>query len=86
MRSTTGFECYGKFDLGRDANSANALFDSLKGSPADREDWVLQLELMEVRNGLPTDIRILNCSLPELTENCRTITKEIFKILNLKEI
>jgi hypothetical protein len=41
------------------------------------------MELMETVNDLPLNIKMISCSLDELTENCRLITKETFNIINL---
>jgi hypothetical protein len=39
----------------------------------------LQIDLMETRNDLPTNIKVLGCTLEELAENCKVITKVVFK-------
>ena len=39
---------------------------------------------METNRGLPLNVQVISCTLEELAENCKTTTKEIFKLLNLK--
>jgi hypothetical protein len=41
---------------------------------------------METKNGLPVNMQMIGCSLEDLAENCKIITKETFKLFNLKEI
>jgi hypothetical protein len=84
MKTTDGYEQFGKFFIGDNKDAAYRIFDSLLGND-DVNDDILQLDMTEMTNGLPVNIRVLNCSLEQLTENCRIITKEVFKILNLKE-
>ena len=45
---------------------------------------MLTIELVETVNELPVNLHILACTLEELTYNCRIITKEAFKLHNLK--
>jgi hypothetical protein len=39
---------------------------------------------METRDDLPVNLKLITCTLEELAENCKLITKEIFKINNLE--
>ena len=86
MKTAHGFESFGRFWIGNDRQFANTLFSMLKGSPSLQENDILHMDLMETRNGLPVGLRVINCTLEELTANCRTITKEAFRLLNLEEI
>lgn len=84
IKTATGFEKYGKFFIGEDATTANTIFKSLKGSEEPNEKNLLQIDLMEIRNQLPLNVKLLSCTLDEMTENFRIITKEIFKRYNLQ--
>jgi len=42
--------------------------------------------LMEVKEGLPMNMEVLYCTLEELGENIKTVTKEIFKYVTLNNI
>lgn len=86
LRTTAGIECYGQFYLGNEAGFANRLFKKLKGHDHVDDGNILQLELMELANGLPLNIKMLSCTLEELAENCRIITMEIFKHRNMQDI
>jgi hypothetical protein len=42
--------------------------------------------LREINRNLPFDIQMIHCTLDELADNCRLITKNQFKKINLKEL
>jgi hypothetical protein len=81
-----GYECFGKFFVGNNKEFATAIFDQLKGRKNVNDKTILQLDLVETINGLPANIHMISCSLEELAENCKIITKEAFKLLNMEEI
>ncbi|MBZ5857691.1 hypothetical protein [Flavihumibacter profundi] len=78
-------QTFGKFYIGNDKEFAHALFSRLKGNSDIDGNGILYAELMETHNDLPVNIQILSCTLGELAENCRIITKEVFKLWNLGE-
>jgi hypothetical protein len=84
-KTASGVECIGKFFIGNDRRAANRIFRTLKGVDVD-DKTVLSFELMEAVNGLPINIKMISCTLEELADNCRSITKELFKMLNLEEL
>lgn len=84
IKTSSGFEPFGKFFLGEDAGAAATLFTHLKGSEEADETDMLQLDFMEMKDELPVNVRMLHCTLDEMTENCKLITKETFKRMNLK--
>jgi hypothetical protein len=86
IRSGIEFEAYGKFSLGTDKKFAENLFKKLCGNEEVTEKSILSVEWMQVKNELPVNIKMLSCTLTEMAENCRIITKEIFKILNLEGV
>jgi hypothetical protein len=57
----------------------------MKGSSDVNDKTILHLDLVEARNELPTNIQMISCSLDQLAENCKIITKEIFKFSNLEQ-
>jgi len=73
------------FFIGNKKKSAESIFQKLKGSKDVSEKSILQLELMEIAKGLPINMNLLSCTLDELGENCKIITKELFKHLNLEK-
>lgn len=85
IRTPNGFESFGKFNLGNKRKPAVDVFRQLKGNPTVDEKTVLTIDLVETVNGLPLNLNILGCTLEELAYNCRVITKETFKLYNLKQ-
>ena len=85
IRTADGFENFGKFNLGNNKEAASNVFRQLRGSAAVDEEAMLTIDLVETINDLPVNVHILACTLEELAYNCTIITKEIFKIFNLKK-
>ncbi len=84
LRTVTGFEAYGSFNLGDDHSFANEVFSRLKGRELPQDNDMLQLDLMETRDGLPVNLRVISCTAEELAANCKIVTKEIFRRFNLR--
>ena len=80
MKTADAIESFGKFYIGNQRQVAYRIFKTLRGSSYVDEKNVLFFELMETKDQLPQNIKIISCTLDELTENCRIITKEIFKL------
>jgi hypothetical protein len=60
------------------------LFSQLNGSPDFPKQNKLHIDLMETVNELPVKISTISCSLEELAANVKLITREIFRLKNLK--
>ena len=86
IKTVKGFESFGKFFLGNDKEVASNTFRQLKGNKNVNEKSILQLDFMETIHELPVNIQMISCTLEELAENSKIITKEIFKSLSLEEI
>ena len=86
IKSGKDFQTYGKFFLGNNRRFADNIFKKLKGNKRVSNASVLYIELMETSNELPVNIHVMSCSLDELSENCKMITKETFKQCNLEEM
>ena len=83
MKTSDGFESYAEFYIGINPTEARQLFRSLKGSSEDFSEGMILMELRIISRGLPLDVQMKYCTLTEVTENCRLITKHVFKSLNL---
>jgi hypothetical protein len=79
LKTVDGHENFGKFYMGNNKIAADNIFRQLKGNPDVTDQCGLHLEYMEMRDNLPFNIKLLSCTLDQLTENCKIITKEIFK-------
>jgi hypothetical protein len=82
-RTIQGFENFGHFELGCSRTFAYAVFSELHGTTDAGEADSLTMELVEARAGLPINLKIISCTLDQLAANCRLLTKEIFKEVNL---
>ena len=76
IRTPNGFESFARFFIGNRDELARHLFDQLKGNEKDIEDCPLQMDLMETRNNLPVNLKVLGCTLEQMAENCKIITRE----------
>ena len=83
LRTCNGYENFGKFFIGNNKKCATDIFNQLKRRSNVDEKSILQLDLMETKNGLPVNMQMIGCSLEDLAENCKIITKETFKLFNL---
>lgn len=79
MKIKGELQSFATFEIGNDREAANALFRQLKGSSDTAGDFLLYVELTETIRNLPANIRIIACTLDELSENCRIIAKALFR-------
>jgi hypothetical protein len=84
IKTPQGFEPYARFYIGNKEEPALELFNKLKGGGDEIDNRILQMDLMQTRNNLPVNIKVIGCTLEEMAENCKIITKEVFKIFILK--
>ena len=85
IKSGQDFQTFGKFFLGNNRNFAESIFLKLKGDKKISRKAIICLELHETRQELPLNVQILACTLDELAENCKMITREVFKQFNLEQ-
>lgn len=79
MRCEQDAECIATFNLGRNATLAYGLFCKLHGNPEVTENDPLQIEFIEMNNELPLIVDIISCTLAQIGENSKLITRELFK-------
>lgn len=84
LKTTDGWESFGRFFLGNSKVHAYDLFRKLKGTSDVNEKTVLHLDFMETKQGLPVNLKMITCTLNQLAENCKIITMELFKLANLE--
>ncbi len=85
MKTVNGFDPLCDFYLGNNPAIALSVFSQLEGNDEVSESDILHVDLVEEKNGLPLDIKIKQCTLPELGRNCCYIAKELFKYRNLEQ-
>lgn len=73
-------ESFARFYIGNNKKNAYRIFNQLKGTTDVNEKNILWVEFMETRQGLPLNLKMINCNLDQLAENCKIITKELFKL------
>jgi len=79
LKTMDGHENFGKFCIGHDRETAEGIFHQLKGNSNVTDQCGLCIEFIEMHDNLPYDIRLLSCTLDQLAENVKIITKETFK-------
>jgi hypothetical protein len=84
IKTVKGPETFGRFHVGDNRERAYQIFDLLLGDRLVNENNVLFLDLMEIKNGLPVNLNMLSCTLDQLAKNCKTVTRELFKLSNLE--
>ena len=84
LRTVAGLDTFGRFFIGNNRDRAYALFKELKGIDDVSEKDILYLDFMETVSGLPFNLMMKTCTLDQLAENCKHITKELFKLNNLE--
>lgn len=80
MRDADGWVSFGKFFIGNNRKAAQRIFKLLQGTADVQIEYPLTIEFMETVNGLPVNLNMINCTLDQLTENTRVITKELFRL------
>jgi len=80
IRTPGGIVPFARFFLGNSQKSAREIFNQLLGNKTANEKCPINLYLIETKDGLPINVDRITCTLNELAENCKTITKEFFKL------
>jgi hypothetical protein len=86
MKTIGGFERFGRLELGNNRDFAVNLFSGLEGQPPKGDEGVLHMDLVEKYRGLPVNMQVISCTIEELCRNVRTITRELFRRINLDEM
>jgi hypothetical protein len=85
MKVHGGMIDYGRFYVGDDVEFASDLYQKLEGHLDPESQFMLHIDLIECSEDTSVVLQRKGCSLEELTENCRFITRETFKFLNLEK-
>ena len=83
LKTVDGFVPFCDFYLGSDPKMARSVFSQLEGNDEVSNSDILQVDLVELQDGLPFDVKIKHCTLPEMGRSCCFIAKELFKYRNL---
>lgn len=83
FKTINGLESFAKFFVGNDREKARDVFRKLRGSRDVSERDVMYMSFMETKNELPLNVDIISCTLDEIGENSKIISKELFKMYAL---
>lgn len=78
LKTCNSTETFARFEIGNNREAAYNIFKKLKGSHIADNDNMLYIDFFETEKGLPKNLKVLSCTLPQLQENCGIITKELF--------
>jgi hypothetical protein len=84
IKTLDGFETFGRFEIGNEIKEAKEIFNLLKGDDHLPKLPGLSMDLNEEFKGVSLTIKILDCTLDELADNVKIISREIFKRSNFK--
>ena len=85
IKTICGFESFATYNLGVNKEKATAIFEQLKGTPNLSNATILTMDFTEMKEGIPFPVKMLDCTINEVIENTKIITREIFKNLNLEK-
>ena len=86
IRALQGMRKIGIFFLGTDTDFAHAVFDSLNGNLALNEDALIRIDLENKKeDGTPVRLKSISCTLNQYAENCKIITRDVFKYFTLEK-
>jgi len=85
MKTCKGIESYGCFSLGTDSKFAVDLFNGLDGAGQISAGSVMTIDLIKREKSIPYPLALKHCSLDQLGENVKRISKELFKRVNLED-
>ena len=86
LKTADGMEGIARFFVGDNRRKAYSIFQKLQGITDIDEKDLIYIDFIEIKEGLPSSIDIITCTLDQLGENCKTITKELFKLKTLAVI
>lgn len=84
LNTPRGPELYARFFIGDNRDIAYELFDQLTGTTDVSDKNILYVDLIEISDGLPVNLKMITCTLEQVAMNCKTITKKAFQLANLK--
>ena len=84
LKTGDELKSFAKFFIGNNHEHAYRIFKHLRGSEKVSENNILYFEFLETRKGLPLNLDFISCTLDQLAENCRIITKELFTSENFE--
>jgi hypothetical protein len=85
IRTPQGMLEVGNFYLGTNEDFANSVFDNLHGDLTADDDALIRRDLeKEAKNMLPVRLKRISCTLNQYAQNCKIITRDVFKFFALE--
>lgn len=85
MKVAEGYIEYGRFTINSFQHAAQDIFDQLSGLAYTNNNLLLRLSLIQ-QGSEPFEVLATKyCTLDELCDNCRLITRALFKCYNLDQ-
>ena len=76
----------GTFNLGDDKEFVLGVFESLEGDITNEDDALIRIDLEQKDDHtLPVRLKSIRCTLDQYAENCKIITRDIFKFFTLEK-
>ncbi|HEY4154013.1 MAG TPA: hypothetical protein VGM24_01250 [Puia sp.] len=85
IKTASGPETIARFRIGNNPEQARQIYYLLKGDDTLIETNNLFLDLMEMKDGLPVNLKMISCTLDQAAENCRIIMNELSMFSSLEE-
>jgi hypothetical protein len=79
INTPAGEETFGRFYLGRSKETAYEIFNQLEGEQSPDPGSLIFFDFIEMENGLPTNLKLIACSLEQAGINMKIMIKEVFK-------
>lgn len=83
IRTPKGYIETGRFFIGDGIREAISILEQLEGN-TKTENPILKIDLIKYVTNIDTVLETLDCTLEQLSENVKVITKELFKLANIK--
>ena len=86
IRTLQGMMEVGNFHLGTDEDFAHSVFDNLQGDLTADDDVMIRVDLeKKAKNMLPVRLKRISCTLNQYAQNCKIITRDVFKFFALEQ-
>lgn len=85
IKAKDDFDSFGRFYFGHDRDLAENVFTQMHQTSEMDGTVPIQLDFMEMVNGIPATLHIIGCTLDQLSMNVKIMAREAFKHLNLHD-
>lgn len=83
IKTPKGYVETGRFFIGNGIKQAIAILEHLEGKSNGSHAPILKLDLIKYGGDKDTILETLDCTLEQVSENVKIITRELFKLTNI---